>query len=85
MRELREETGLEGRCGDFVGWVERIDDDDHFVILDFRVSSPGRRRPGDGGDAAEARPGCRSPRSPPADLVDGWPSSSPTTGPPTIA
>jgi 8-oxo-dGTP diphosphatase len=37
VRELREETGLDGACGDFIGWVERIDDDRHFVILDFEV------------------------------------------------
>src|SRR5436305_7785133 len=37
VREVREETGLEGACGDFIGWVERIEGDDHFVILDFEV------------------------------------------------
>ena len=26
VREVREETGLEGVCGELVGWVERIDD-----------------------------------------------------------
>lgn len=36
-RELAEETGLAGRCGPFVGWVERISADYHFVILDFLV------------------------------------------------
>src|SRR5262245_46834488 len=36
-RELREETGLEGQCGAFVGWVERISATHHFVILDFEV------------------------------------------------
>ena len=42
-RELAEETGLAGRCGRFVGWVERISDAYHFVILDFVVElvSPG--------------------------------------------
>jgi len=38
VRELSEETGLEGVCEDLVGWVERIGDDHHFVILDFRVT-----------------------------------------------
>jgi 8-oxo-dGTP diphosphatase len=38
VRELREETGLEGVCEAFVGWVERIDADHHFVILDFMVT-----------------------------------------------
>ena len=37
LRELVEETGLRARCGELVGWVERIGDDHHFVILDFRV------------------------------------------------
>jgi 8-oxo-dGTP diphosphatase len=38
VRELGEETGLEGVCERFVGWVERIGDDHHFVILDFAVT-----------------------------------------------
>src|ERR1700690_2055650 len=52
VRELSEETGLEGVCGSFVGWVERFDEDRHFVILDFHVTilEPGRPRAGD--DAA---------------------------------
>lgn len=36
-RELREETGLDGVCGELVDWAERIDDEHHHVILDFRV------------------------------------------------
>ncbi|MBO0693574.1 MAG: NUDIX domain-containing protein, partial [Acidimicrobiaceae bacterium] len=38
VRELREETGLDGVCGDLVGWVERFDEDYHFVVFDFRVT-----------------------------------------------
>jgi 8-oxo-dGTP diphosphatase len=38
VRELREETGLRATCGDFVGWVERIGDGYHYVILDFLVT-----------------------------------------------
>ena len=38
VRELREETGLEGVCERFVGWVERVGPDHHFVILDFAVT-----------------------------------------------
>jgi ADP-ribose pyrophosphatase YjhB (NUDIX family) len=38
VRELREETALEGICEGFLGWVERIDDEHHFVILDFTVT-----------------------------------------------
>lgn len=37
LRELREETGLEGICGPLVGWVERMGSDHHHVIADFRV------------------------------------------------
>ena len=54
VRELREETGLRSTCGDFVGWVERIDVGYHYVILDFLVTvldPPERGVPGD--DAAE--------------------------------
>ena len=55
VRELREETGLEGVCGELVGWVERIVDDSHFVILDFRVTMLESGDPVAGGDAAEAK------------------------------
>jgi 8-oxo-dGTP diphosphatase len=37
VRELKEETGLNGVCGELLGWVERVGDDYHFVILDFSV------------------------------------------------
>ncbi len=36
-RELREETGLEVGVGDLVGVAEAIDEEVHFVILDFHV------------------------------------------------
>jgi 8-oxo-dGTP diphosphatase len=56
VRELREETGLEGVCGELVGWVERIDPDGahHFVILDFEVTVLDDATPVAGDDAAEA-------------------------------
>ncbi len=38
LRELAEETGLEGMCDELIGWVERIGDDHHFVIFDFLVT-----------------------------------------------
>ncbi len=38
VRELAEETGLEGVCGELVGWVERFGDEHHHVILDFTVT-----------------------------------------------
>jgi len=55
VRELAEETGLEGVGGDLVGWVERIDADHHFVILDFWVTVLDDREPVAGDDATEAR------------------------------
>jgi 8-oxo-dGTP diphosphatase len=53
-RELREETGVEGVCGPLIGWAERFDGDDHFVILDFEVTLVGDDRLEAGDDAAEA-------------------------------
>jgi 8-oxo-dGTP diphosphatase len=53
LRELREETGLEAVCGDFVGWVERIDGDHHYVILDFVVLVLSDAEPVAGDDADE--------------------------------
>jgi 8-oxo-dGTP diphosphatase len=52
LRELREETGLEATCGEFVGWVERFDEGHHFVILDFLVSVTANATPVAGDDAA---------------------------------
>ncbi len=54
-RELLEETGLQAVCGPLVGWVERISDDRHFVILDFEATVTGDATPTAGGDASEAR------------------------------
>jgi 8-oxo-dGTP diphosphatase len=65
LRELREETGLDGACDRFVGWVERIGADHHFVILDFAVTVlPGAPRPGD--DAVDVT-------WVPVDDVGAWP------------
>jgi 8-oxo-dGTP diphosphatase len=54
VREVAEETGLEVVVERFLGWVERIGDAHHFVILDFVVSvlDPARV-PVAGDDAAE--------------------------------
>ena len=54
LRELAEETGLDGVCDELIGWVERIDAEHHFVILDFRVSVLDPGEPVAGSDAAEA-------------------------------
>jgi mutator protein MutT len=55
VREVLEETGLEGVCDRLVGWVERIGEDYHFVILDFVVEVLEGGEPVAGDDAAEAR------------------------------
>lgn len=56
VRETREETGLEVVVDRFLGWVERIDDPHHHVILDFAVTAlEPSRSPEAGDDAAEAR------------------------------
>ena len=70
-REVREETGIEVTVGDFAGWVERIADPFHFVILDFFAVPVGARaavRAGD--DAADAR-WVPLAEVPALDLVDG--------------
>ena len=54
VRELAEETGIEGVCDELVGWVERFGDDYHYVILDFRVTVLDPDTPVAGDDAAEA-------------------------------
>jgi 8-oxo-dGTP diphosphatase len=63
-RELREETGLDGLCGAFLGWSELLVEESaagageaasHHVILDFEVSVLGDDEPVAGDDAAEVR------------------------------
>lgn len=54
VREMHEETGLEVVVDRFLGWVERIHDPYHYVILDFAVSAlDPSRTPVAGDDAAE--------------------------------
>jgi len=53
VRELGEETGVAGVCGELLGWVERIDDETHYVILDFAVVPLSDGDPVAGDDAAE--------------------------------
>jgi len=55
VREFKEETGLEGVCGSFVGWVERMGVDHHFVVMDFLVTVLEAGEPIAGGDALHAR------------------------------
>ncbi len=53
LRELREETGLDALCGEPIGWVERIGDDHHFLIVDFWVTIISDADPVPGDDAAD--------------------------------
>jgi 8-oxo-dGTP diphosphatase len=55
VRELREETGLEGAAGSLVGYTEQFVDEVHLVVLGFEVTVLERREPIAGDDAAEAR------------------------------
>jgi ADP-ribose pyrophosphatase YjhB (NUDIX family) len=48
VREVREETALAVTCGRFIGWVERIGEGHHFVIMDFWAQRGSDRPPGDG-------------------------------------
>lgn len=55
VRELREETGLEGACGGLLGWTEHITEQHHVVVLGFEVTVLERAAPRPGDDAVEAR------------------------------
>ena len=71
QRELMEETGISVRCGQMLGWVERISAEHHFVILDFMVDTlDDAPQPVAGGDAAEAA-WVRLADVPSLDLVAG--------------
>ena len=54
VRELKEETGLDGVCESLLGWIERMTDSYHFVIADFAVTIVDDSDPVAGDDAAEA-------------------------------
>lgn len=54
VRELREETGLDGVCEGLVGWAERMGERFHYVIADYRVMIVSVGPPEAGSDAAEA-------------------------------
>ena len=55
VRELLEETGVEGVCVGLIGVAERIGTDHHFVILDYAVEVLAPAPPEAGGDADDAR------------------------------
>jgi mutator protein MutT len=71
VREVREETGLEALCGPLLGWVERIGDDHHFVILDFIVEVLEPVDPVAGDDASDAAWIPLNDVAEMTDLVDG--------------
>ena len=72
VREFREETGLEAVCGSFVGWVERMGVDHHFVVMDFLVTVLEAGEPVAGGDALDVR-WVAFEELGSLDLVDGLP------------
>jgi 8-oxo-dGTP diphosphatase len=55
VRELREETGLEGAAGSLVGFTEQFSDDVHFVVLGIEVTVLERKEPVAADDATAAR------------------------------
>ena len=56
VRELREETGIEGVCGNLIGVLELLDDaGPHQVVLGHLVTLMEATEPVAGDDAAEAR------------------------------
>lgn len=55
VREVSEETGLTVVCDQLIGWVERIDDHHHFVIMDFAATVLGDATPTAATDASDAR------------------------------
>lgn len=55
VRETLEETGLEVFCERLVGWVERMTESYHFVIMDFAVTLLGRADAVAGSDAMAVR------------------------------
>ena len=58
VRELQEETSLEGFCGTLIGLVELLPDEDrdvHIVVASYRVDLLESAEPSAAGDAAEVR------------------------------
>jgi len=56
VRELLEETGIEGVCGNLIGVLELLDDaGPHQVVLGYLVTLMEATEPVAGDDAAEAR------------------------------
>lgn len=70
-REMLEETGLRVRCGELLGWVERMGAGYHFVILDFVVTIADERATAVAGSDAAAVAWVPLAEVPGVRLVDG--------------
>jgi 8-oxo-dGTP diphosphatase len=70
VRELREETGLEGVCGSLIDWGEFFEGDHHNIVFDFEVTLVGGDEPVAGDDVTAAR-WVDLPDVSELDLVDG--------------
>lgn len=70
VRELLEETGIEGVCTGLVGVAEWIDETTHHVILDYAVEVLAPAPPEAGSDAHDAR-WVALPEVAEMDLVEG--------------
>ena len=55
VRELREETGLDGVCGPLIDWGEFFEGDHHSIVFDFEVTLVGHDEPVAADDASEVR------------------------------
>ncbi len=55
VRELHEETGLEGVCGRLIDWGEFFEGEHHSIVFDFEVTLVGDGEPRAGDDAVEVR------------------------------
>jgi 8-oxo-dGTP diphosphatase len=71
VRELAEETGLQGRVTGFVGWTERIRPEAHYVILSFAVDLVDPPAAAVAGDDAAALAWVPLDEVAAHDLVDG--------------
>jgi 8-oxo-dGTP diphosphatase len=71
VRELAEETGLQGRVTGFVGWTERIRPEAHYVILSFALDLVDPSGAAVAGDDAAALAWVPLDEVAAHDLVDG--------------
>jgi 8-oxo-dGTP diphosphatase len=55
LRELKEETNLEGKFEEMMGWVDLLIDEHHYVIVNLRCSVSNASSLKAGDDAKEAK------------------------------